>query len=148
MVPEYLPCSYIQRFQNIIISCLNSYCLAAKTELTQSVTKAFETRVAKHHENFVWEIIHLGYRTQKIWNMHVRSKSGNRKFHVKFWSMFFLALKFKLNAVANFRNRILFSIASKSWSRMERGILVPTYGFFHKDFSKFWVLKVIDFIII
>ena len=136
----------------LCLSCLNSYCSAAKTELTQSATRAFETRVEKQNENFVWEIIHLGYRTgyraQKISNMHVRSKSGNRKFQVKFWSMFSLALKFKLNAVANFRNRILFSIASKSWSRMERGILVPTYGFFHKDLSKFWVLKVIDFIII
>ena len=40
--------------------------------------------------------------------------------------MIYAAMEFKLNAIVSFGNRLLISIASKSWNRMKCGILVPT----------------------
>ena len=52
----------------------------------------------------------------------------------------YLALKFKFNPIVGFRNRILISIAIKSWARMERGSHLPIQAsYWH--FSKFSVLK-------
>ena len=41
-----------------------------------------------------------------------------------FWSIIYVTLKFKFNAIVSFRNKILIQIACKSWTRMECGILV------------------------
>ena len=57
-----------------------------------------------------------------------------------FWSMIYLALKFKFNAIVSFSNRALISIASKSWTRIECGILVPIHAPC-RYFSDFWVLN-------
>ena len=56
-----------------------------------------------------------------IRKMPVRGLYGNRKFHVPFWSMIYAAFKFRLSIL----DRILISIASKSWTRMDGEIIVP-----------------------
>ncbi len=66
-------------------------------------------------------IIHL--QNPQIGKMLVRGLYGNREFHVPFWSMIYLAWKFEFTTIVSFRNRILISIASKSRTRMEGGIL-------------------------
>ena len=38
---------------------------------------------------------------------------GNQEFHVPFWSMIYLAMKFEFLLDVSFRNSILISIASK-----------------------------------
>ena len=40
--------------------------------------------------------------------------------------------------IVNIRNRIMISIASKSWTRMECGILLPKHAFY-QHFPHFWV---------
>ena len=48
------------------------------------------------------KITHL--KDLEIRKMRVKSLYGNREFHVSFWSMIYLALKFKFNAIVNVRN--------------------------------------------
>ena len=57
--------------------------------------------------------------------MSVRGLYGNQGFQVPFRSMIYVPLKFKFNAIVGFRNRTSILIASKSWTRMECGILAP-----------------------
>ena len=57
-----------------------------------------------------WALI---LKAQKLEKMPVRVLYGNREFHVPFWSMIYLALKFDLNANVSFRNSVLILIASK-----------------------------------
>ena len=41
--------------------------------------------------------------------------------------MIYFALDFEFNIMVSFRNRVLISIASKAWIKVESGILVPIY---------------------
>ena len=50
----------------------------------------------------------------------VRGLYGNREFNLSLWSMIYLALKSRFNAIVSFRNGILVSLASKSRTRTER----------------------------
>ena len=80
----------------------------------------------------------------KIRQMRARGLNGSREFHVPIWSMIFLALKFEFNPVVSFRNIILIFIESKSWTRVERGILVPKHAPFRNS-SNLKVLTMSDF---
>ena len=70
-------------------------------------------------------------------------RGWEREFHGPFWSMMYLSLKFTFNTMASFRNRILISIAIKSWTRMEHGIIV-SIEIPYKHFSNFLVSKMSD----
>ena len=61
-------------------------------------------------------------------------------FHVPFWSMIYLELKFKFSATVSFRSRISISIASKSWTRKDREILFLIHALCTYS-SNFWDLK-------
>ena len=56
----------------------------------------------------------------------------------------FLALKFKFNSIVSFRNRILISVVSTSWTRMECAILVPVHSRY-RLFADFGALKMSEF---
>ena len=68
------------------------------------------------------------------------------KFHSCPW--YILHWKFKHwtfdNTIVGFRNIISTSVASKSWTRMECGVLVPIHDPFQAVFN-FYVLKMSDF---
>ena len=46
----------------------------------------------------------LIFKTKKIREMLPRSLYGNRECHIPFWSMIYLAFKFKINAIVSFIN--------------------------------------------
>ena len=53
---------------------------------------------------------------------------GIENTNISFRSMTYLALKFEFKANVSFRNRMLISVASKLWTRMECGIPVPIHA--------------------
>ena len=53
--------------------------------------------------------------------MFKRCLHGNRGFQFPFWSMIYLPLELKVNTIVILRNIIVISIASTSWTRLERG---------------------------
>ena len=72
--------------------------------------------------------------------MLVRGLYGNREFHIPFWSMIYVALKFALPVL---RCRILIPKDGKLWTRMECGIFVPKHAL-NQHFPNFWVCKMRD----
>ena len=74
----------------------------------------------------------------------IGSLYGNQTLHVLFWSMVYLPLKFEINVTVNFRNGIVISIASKSWTRLESRILIPIHAL-SEHFSNFGVVNMSDF---
>ena len=67
----------------------------------------------------------------------IRGLYGNPKFHIPFWSLIYVALKFTSSI---YSNRILISITSKLWTRMECAILFSQNAPY-QHLHNFWVLN-------
>ena len=96
----------------------------------QSMQLIFKTDMSIYQSKVKLDQTILFFKIAQVYDPNIRKMPerglyGNREFHIPFWSMIYLALTFKFNAIVSFK-KISILIASKSWTRTELGILVPT----------------------